>query len=366
MAESFIDALDLVAVPAFVIDVLPSGAAVFKRINKAHEAMTGLREADIAGRTPSQVFPARLAKTLTENYARAVRAKEATTYQELLAFPKGEEWWQTTLMPVLGADGNVNRIIGTAVNITEQKRAEIEQAERMARAHAINEEIEETLTLAAHDLKGPLVNIQAMVREMKKGFVDLNDGKLAILDHIEIIGTKATAFVEEMLQYRETAGLTPAVSRFNLGQSIGDIVAVLDPMSKHFIHFNSVEIESDALAMQIVLRNLIDNAIRHADRRDLMIAIDVSEDQPGVLTVTVGDNGNGLLRPEAVSAPEAEAARKLGSGYGLRGVRRLIRSRGGDMWVGTPLFSSGATVHFSLAGRLLGEETAPASDRQAA
>ncbi|MBC8130881.1 MAG: sensor histidine kinase, partial [Rhizobiaceae bacterium] len=153
----------------------------------------------------------------------------------------------------------------------------------------------------------------------------------------------------------------PVVSCFDFGHSVADIAALLDPLSKHFIHFNNIEIEGDALALQIVLRNLVDNAIRHSDRRELMIAIDVVENEPGVLTFTVGDNGNGLLGPDIRRINGNETASPAGDSYGFRGVRRLVRSRGGDVWTGAPLFASGATVHFTLPGRILGERTASAS-----
>ncbi|HWC24599.1 MAG TPA: HAMP domain-containing sensor histidine kinase [Flexivirga sp.] len=89
--------------------------------------------------------------------------------------------------------------------------------------------------------------------------------------------------------------------------------------------------------VQRVVRNLVDNAIRHAER-DVLVA--TSTDSSGAALLTVDDDGSGIEKDERervfdrfVRLDEGRSRGEGGFGLGLAIVRELARSAGGDVVV---------------------------------
>ncbi len=92
-------------------------------------------------------------------------------------------------------------------------------------------------------------------------------------------------------------------------------------------------VRGDAGALAQVVRNLVDNAMRHATGR---VRLALTEDR-GVVTLTVEDDGAGVPEAERervferfVRLDEARASDDGGSGLGLAIVREIARLHGGD------------------------------------
>ncbi len=77
----------------FIVKVEPN-RFVFKLLNPAHERRTGLRNADVSGRTPHECLPPAVADAVTEHYRQCVEAGAAIRYYETLDLPGGARHWQ--------------------------------------------------------------------------------------------------------------------------------------------------------------------------------------------------------------------------------------------------------------------------------
>jgi PAS domain S-box-containing protein len=108
----------------FVVDVFPDGMFRFKGINPVHEKLTGIRNDEITGKTPSEFLDSEVAEAVTLNYANCVKEGKAIQYEECLPFNGSNSWWETVLNPVRDESGHIYRIIGTSKNITARKLAE--------------------------------------------------------------------------------------------------------------------------------------------------------------------------------------------------------------------------------------------------
>ena len=75
------------------------------------------------------VFPPQVIEELRNNYAACATEKTATSYTEQLPVGDRTAWFQTTLYPIFDKQGEVKRIVGTAIEVTEQKRVEQALAE---------------------------------------------------------------------------------------------------------------------------------------------------------------------------------------------------------------------------------------------
>ncbi|MDU8946761.1 hypothetical protein [Ovoidimarina sediminis] len=90
--DELLKTLDFLHTPSFLLSVDTSGTFRFSGLNKELESRTGLQSADLAGLTPHEALPPRMADTVEANYARCRDTCEAYSYEELLDLPYGQTW----------------------------------------------------------------------------------------------------------------------------------------------------------------------------------------------------------------------------------------------------------------------------------
>ena len=132
-----------------------------------------------------------------------------------------------------------------------------------------------------------------------------------------------------------------------------EIMALLDPMGQTAIQFDDAVITGDRTATQIILRNLIDNAMKNANGKatfKLRLTIRVETVGAKFLKISVYDNGSGFSDPALAFLNNGKA--RTDSGFGLLGVRRLIHARGGTILVTNRSSTTGAKIQFSLPGTI--------------
>ena len=96
----------------------------------------------------------------------------------------------------------------------------------------------------------------------------------------------------------------------------------------------SGQVEADATSLQVVLRNVIENSVRHSRAEPVRIEISVQESGSRFATVTIRDHGS-PQKAEANSRPARlgeifqKGAGSSGAGVGLYLVRSLVERMGG-------------------------------------
>ncbi|MBD2596781.1 PAS domain-containing protein [Nostoc spongiaeforme FACHB-130] len=122
--ENFLRSIyDGVAQAIFVVDVVDNDFR-YVGLNNAHEELTGLISDDVQGKTPEQLLPPTAAMKVRQHYQNCLNAGTTITYEECLPFKGQETWWFTSLTPLRDNNHRVYRIVGSCINITEQKRAQ--------------------------------------------------------------------------------------------------------------------------------------------------------------------------------------------------------------------------------------------------
>ncbi len=110
-----------------VINVTPSQDFHYISWNLVLNKLTGIPNADIAGKTPEEVFGKTFGALIRQNYQHCLAAATAISYEELVPFQGKDMWWLTTLNPLKNEDGQMYRIIMTAVEISDRKAVEQSQ-----------------------------------------------------------------------------------------------------------------------------------------------------------------------------------------------------------------------------------------------
>jgi PAS domain S-box-containing protein len=157
-----------VAAAVFLVDVGDDGAFRYAGLNRFHEHSTGLTSAQIRGKSPRDLVPDVLteahADAVTANYRRCVEARCPIEYEEHLALAGRATWWVTRLVPLFDASGRVARIVGTAWDITVQKRLELDADARQRRFRAVFELSVEAKFLA--DNEGRYVDVNSATERL--------------------------------------------------------------------------------------------------------------------------------------------------------------------------------------------------------
>jgi len=107
----------------FVVDIVENGEFRYSGWNSLAVELTGINQSQIIGKTPKDVFGLVEGDLVYQNYKNCLKAGRSITYEECLTF-KGElTWWLTILNPLRKDGGQIFRLVGTTLNITEHKNA---------------------------------------------------------------------------------------------------------------------------------------------------------------------------------------------------------------------------------------------------
>ncbi|KIH83791.1 Sensory box histidine kinase/response regulator [Pseudomonas batumici] len=108
----------------FLVEVTEEGHFHTIEVNPAIERNLGIGRAELIGKNIEEVLPSHLAAVFIAKYQRCVASGAPLDEEEELDLPSGRLTFHSTLIPVRGASGRVQRIVGIARDITERKHAE--------------------------------------------------------------------------------------------------------------------------------------------------------------------------------------------------------------------------------------------------
>jgi two-component system sensor histidine kinase QseC len=184
---------------------------------------------------------------------------------------------------------------------------------------------------AAHELRTPLAALKTQAQVAK--FASDDDSRQHALDGVIEGCDRATRLVEQLLTLARLKPDTPrAPGRCDLGRMAGEVIAEVAPFALtrevdiELHRSEPVSVEGQPELLSVLLRNLVDNAVRYSPRGS-SVKVDVLA-RDGRAIISVSDQGPGV--------PPAERARlgerfyrilgtgQMGSGLGLSIVRRIV------------------------------------------
>jgi PAS domain S-box-containing protein len=131
-----------------VVDVAENGDFVYRSYNRYAEKLTGLTDADVAGKTVDQRFSPEEAAAVNDLFSRCVESGNAITEEEFLTINDRVIWLISTFNPLRDATGRIYRLVGTSFDITPLKQTQAQlkqQAEREQLLNGITNQIRNSL-----------------------------------------------------------------------------------------------------------------------------------------------------------------------------------------------------------------------------
>ncbi|UOQ53571.1 PAS domain-containing protein [Hymenobacter cellulosivorans] len=278
-------------------------------------------------------------------------------------------WFLSRAQPIRNAQGDIVRWIGTNTDVTETQRVQQQLKQQNHELRRINEDLDNFVYTASHDLKQPINNMAGIFEELTRTayFRDPDAIKLIAMFERALHQIYDTIYnLSELVQVQKLRHELPtetvqleALTREVLG-SIGEQLAnVRAIVTTDFDLAPTVEFVRPNL--QSVLYNLISNALKYAaPKRTPRIHISSTREDDHIV-VAVRDNGLGIDM-ERYGSQLFQMFRRFhdhvaGSGMGLYLVNRIVQSYGGRIEVSSEL-GKGSTfrIHIPLAGHPLAPE----------
>jgi PAS domain S-box-containing protein len=274
-----------------------------------------------------------------ERYDRAL-AGETVNHEGSRIMPDGSErYFAITHQPHRNADGQVLGVMSLAIDITDRHNAEEALEKKSEELSRSNTELEQFAYVASHDLKAPLRAIEVLAQWLREDLKEYSQGEVQEnLGLLELRTQRLNRLLDDLLAYSRAGRRNGECYVVDTGEMLRDIVSLLSPPADMAVitQGQMPSLIAYAAPLEQVLRNLINNAIKHHPGEKGTVRV-YARDHGDTVMFAVEDDGAGIPREYAdkifkmfqTLQPRDE---REGSGMGLAIVKRIVEWQGGRVW----------------------------------
>jgi len=245
--------------------------------------------------------------------------------------PDGAEvWFEEIARGEFDAAGNLVAVRGLTRDVTERKRAEAELAASRKAAELADRAKSGFLAAASHDLRQPLQSLTLLCNALKPHLHNAA-GHVLVTRMERSLGLMKNV-LDSLLDINrlETGVLTPSRSNVPVGELFGALESdFFDHVAQKGLEWRLVQsrlaVHSDRRMLEIMLRNLLNNALRYTERGRILLG---SRRAGEKVRIEVWDSGVGIAEEHLPRVfdeyYQIQDRTHLGSfGLGLAIVQRL-------------------------------------------
>jgi PAS domain S-box-containing protein len=292
----------------------------------------------------------------------------------------GEQRWLSVYGRIHSDEhGRMNRLLGIALDITEQKRLELSRAQLLQYETAAREKAEtaaklqdEFLAMLSHELRTPMSAVLGWLQLLRRGTLE-SDKQGEALDIIERNAKLQAELITDLL---DVSGILAGKLKINpervdlvelvrASVESAGVAAQKKGVALKFEPTGMPPINADGARLQQVFGNLLANAIKFTPAGGTVQAH--IERRGGFVSVIISDNGEGI-KPELLphlferflQGDRSRTRAHGGLGLGLAIVKHLVEAHGGRVFANSKGPGQGSTFTVMLQVRLaLDEEQGP-------
>ncbi|ANQ49539.1 PAS domain-containing protein [Flammeovirga sp. MY04] len=250
-------------------------------------------------------------------------------------------------------EGNPLRMIGSHIDITKIKEAELTKKQNLELEQK-NQELERFAYVASHDLQEPLQSLQIFTDLLKEEFtIDLGKQGMQYIEYIDASRKKMSGLIKSLLDY----SLIGSEDK----KTITNVQVIVDQLTfenKELIEETNTKISYDNLPvliafdlqLKLVFHNLILNSIffRSKNRSPKININAVKKDNYWTFKIT--DNGGGIGKDHIdriFLLFQKLRHENSGAGIGLAFCKKIVELHQGKIWLESEV-GIGTSVFFTI------------------
>ncbi len=339
-----------------VISDLSDGVVVidaFQRIidyNQAFEKLLAAQQADLIGVEIVSFFP-------KDKFPSDLLSDEVLSNEALILQVK-ERHFEVSITGLYEKGKVLNGAALIFKDVSSRVQAQAELLNKTLELQKLNKLKDRLFSIIAHDLRGPLLNLQELMRLINEGVLSKEESA----DMLKALGAnvdQSVSLMQNLLTWAQSQqkGERLSLSSFRLKDLVAEVHAnLVAVLAKKDLDFTiNVQAETQVFAdremIHIVIRNLISNAAKFTPEGGL-IEVSCRADEENCW-VSVKDNGMGMqddvlekLRAEEMVTTYG-TAQEEGSGLGLILCRDFVRKNGGQLYFESEV-GKGTTISFNI------------------
>jgi PAS domain S-box-containing protein len=235
-------------------------------------------------------------------------------------------WVDTTIVPLMSADGKPRQYLAIRSDITQRKAMEQQLVDQSALA-----QLGQLAAVVAHEVRNPLAGVKGSLQVLRaRPATDPGDKQVieAMISRLDTLNSK----VEDILRFARPR--SPVLEPVEIRSVLVDASASAEAAAAGGcagirVPATAAIVRADREMLRAVFLNLLMNACQAGSSQPIEILL---SEHDGTWRVDVADRGSGLGETNPEHLFQAfHTTKKSGTGLGLAIVRRLMTLQGGTV-----------------------------------
>lgn len=322
-------------------------------VNNNFSKLTGFKKQEIKGKKYNSLL---LNDRITGAILKSLKSYGLWEGEIQRKGKKGKHWVYSTIIEHEESNGN-SKYLMVEQDISERKETEkLKDVQFITKLQQKNQELEQFLYIASHDLQEPLRSIRSMLQILKMELGDkLTESTTEFMDLMEGSADRMSDLVKGLMDYARL-GNKKELANIDLNQLMIEVKADLKSLTDNnratVNVANLPTLDVHPVETRLLFQNLLSNAIKFK-KPDTAPIIDVSAtEQEGFWQFKVQDNGIGIKKEHQkkifiIFQRLNKRDEYEGTGIGLAHCMKIVSLHGGELWVESEP-GEGSTFYFTL------------------
>jgi CheY-like chemotaxis protein len=209
-------------------------------------------------------------------------------------------WLEETAQAEFDSARRLVRVRGLTRDVTERKRVEAELSTARKQAELANRAKSSFLSAASHDLRQPLQNLSLLQSTLRRR-IRAGEAHNLITRIGHSLGVMK-GILDSLLDVNriESGSLVPSTSDFQLNDVFDSVADDFRDLAKERglkcrVVRSTVTVHSDRHMLEVMIRNLLSNAVRYTERGKILVGCRRAGDK---VRIEVWDSGIGIARED--------------------------------------------------------------------